>query len=84
MKYVVFSNSNVKGRVQLFRYFTIYISTLFLNYFLLKLFVEVAHIYPIVSQILSTVVIVIVSYVAQRHFTFEVTNTNISNKTSEG
>ena len=82
MKYVVFSNSNVKGRVQLFRYFTIYISTLFLNYFLLKLFVEIAHIYPIVSQILSTVVIVIVSYVAQRHFTFEVTNTNVTKKAS--
>ena len=80
MKYVVFSNSNVKGRVQLFRYFTIYVSTLVLNYFLLKFFVEVANIYPILAQIITTVVIVIVSYVAQRHFTFEVTNTNVSKK----
>ncbi len=72
MKYVVFSDSNMKGRIQLFRYFMIYLFNLALNYLLLKVFVEVLHIYPVVAQILTTIIIILFSYVAQRHFTFKI------------
>src|SRR5688572_21767790 len=36
MKYVVFNDSKMRGKVQLFRYFMIYVFNLVLNYLLLK------------------------------------------------
>ena len=74
MKYVVFSDSDMKGRIQLFRYFMIYLFNLALNYILLKVLVEILHVYPVPAQILTTVAIVLFSYVAQRHFTFKIKN----------
>jgi putative flippase GtrA len=74
MKYVVFSDSNMKGRIQLFRYFTIYLFNLLLNTILLKIFVEVLHIHAIPAQIITTFIIIIFSYLAQRHFTFRIRN----------
>lgn len=72
MKYVVFSDSNMKGRIQLFRYFMVYLFNLVLNYLFLKVFVEVLHIYPVFAQIITTVIIVLFSYIAQRNFTFKI------------
>ena len=72
MKFVVFSESNIKGRVQLFRYFIFFVFCLFLNYVLLKLLVEIMGWYAIVAQIITTVIVVIVSYLTQKHFTFKV------------
>lgn len=74
LKYVVFSDSNMKGRVQLLRYFMIYLFNLALNYILLKVLVEILHIYPITAQIVATIIIIIFSYLAQRHFTFKLKN----------
>src|SRR5690606_3102690 len=72
MKYVVFSDSNMKGRIQLFRYFMVCLFNLALNYILLKIFVEVFGIYPILAQFLTIVIVVLFSYVAQRHFSFKI------------
>lgn len=72
MKYVVFSDSNMKGKVQFFRYFMLYGFNLGLNYVLLRLFVENLHIYTTLAQIITTVIIIIFSYVAQRNFTFKI------------
>ena len=72
MKYVVFSDSNLKGKIQLFRYFLVYLVNLCLNYVFLKLLVEVLNIYPIPSQILTIAVLILFSYIFQRHFTFRV------------
>lgn len=72
MKYVVFSDSKMKGKVQLFRYFMLYLFNLVLNYFLLKLFVETLSIYAVFAQILTTVIIILFSYVAQRNYTFRI------------
>jgi len=72
LKFVVFSESNIKGRIQLFRYFSFYIVCLFLNYILLKLFVEYLHIYPTIAQVMTTVVVIVFSYFVQKHFTFRV------------
>jgi len=74
MKYVVFSDSNMRGSIQLLRYLMIYLFNLALNYILLKIFVEIFHIYPVTAQILATIVIIIFSYLAQRHFTFKIKN----------
>jgi len=72
MKYVVFTDSNMKGRIQLFRYFMLYLFNLAINYLLLKVFVEVLHIYPVIAQIITTVIIILFSYIAQRNFTFRI------------
>lgn len=72
MKFVVFEDSNIKGRVQLFRYFLLYIACLVLNYILLKLFVERLHLYAIIAQVLTTAIVVVFSYLVQKHFTFRV------------
>ncbi len=72
MKYVVFANSKMKGRVQLFRYFMVYAFTLTFNYFLLRFFVENLDIYPTIAQVITTVIIVLISYIMQRHFTFKI------------
>jgi len=70
-KYVVFSDSNIKGRVQLFRYFMVCLFNLALNYILLKILVEIFHIYPTIAQILTIGVVILISYLAQRHFSFK-------------
>lgn len=70
-KYVVFSDSKMKGRVQLFRYFMICMFNLALNYILLKIFVERFHVYAVLSQMITTTIVIIFSYVAQRNFSFK-------------
>jgi putative flippase GtrA len=72
MKFVVFEESNIKGRIQLFRYFLLYVACLFLNYPILKFFVEWLHWNAIVSQVVTTGIIVVFSYLVQKHFTFRV------------
>jgi putative flippase GtrA len=71
-KYVVFTSSNLKGRIQLFRYFLSFAFNLMLNYFLLKLFVEKFAWDAFLSQLLTTVVVIGVSYFSQKHFTFKI------------
>lgn len=70
-KYVVFNDSQIKGRIQLFRYFMICMFNLALNYILLKILVEQAHIYPVFAQVLTTSIVILFSYLAQRHFSFK-------------
>lgn len=71
-KYVVWTESNIRGRIQLFRYFLLVLMNLLLNYALLKIFVEVFHIFPTVSKFLTIVIVVTFSYLTQKHFTFKV------------
>lgn len=72
MRSVVFSNSNLRGRVQLFRYFLLVAVCVILNYAFLKLFVEEWGIYPTPSKMLTTIIVVSFSYLTQKHFTFRV------------
>lgn len=72
MRYVVFTDSDLKGRVQLFRYMILVSICILLNYIFLKFFVEYLHFYPTVSKIFTTVIVVVFSYYSQRYFTFKV------------
>jgi putative flippase GtrA len=72
MKFVVFVDSNIKGRIQLFRYFFVFASNLFLNYILLKVLVEYLFMNAILAQVISTAIVIFISYLLQRHFTFKV------------
>lgn len=71
-KYIVFSESNLRGRIQLFRYFVQVAACLLLNYLFMKLFVEYLHIYPTISKIFTTFFVVCFSYLTQKKFTFKV------------
>ena len=69
-KYVTFTQSSLHGMRQLGRYMLIVALNLALNYFGLKLFVDICGIYPTPSKMLVTVVCVTVSYLGQKYFTF--------------
>lgn len=71
-KYVVFTESNLKGRIQLFRYALLVGMCILLNYFFLKLFVEWFHWFPTPSKVLTTAIVAVFSYVSQRNFTFKI------------
>lgn len=70
-KNIVFPNSVLLGRVQLFRYFLLVMICLALNYIFIKLFVEQFHLYATVAKILTTVIVVSFSYLTQKNFTFK-------------
>lgn len=73
-KYVVFQESNLKGRVQLFRYALLVAMCILLNYVFLKLFVESFGWYPTPSKVVTTIIVAVFSYISQRNFTFKVKN----------
>jgi putative flippase GtrA len=70
-KFIVFSDSYLRGRIQLFRYFLSFILNLIINYFLLNLFVEYLHIDAFLSQIIATIIVIIISFFTQKRFTFK-------------
>ena len=78
-KYVVFSDSDMKGSVQLFRYLMICIFNLLLNYLLLKVQVEQLHVNALLAQVFTIVLVVIFSYIAQRNFSFKAGVTDADN-----
>ena len=72
-RFIVFPGSVLRGRVQLFRYFLLVLVCILLNYIFIKLFVEHFHIYPTVSKIITTIIVVSFSYATQKNFTFKST-----------
>lgn len=55
---------------RLWRYFVSNMGSLVMNYVLLKVLVEMLHFYPTPSQIISTALITIYSFLMQKYFTF--------------
>lgn len=70
-KYVTFTQSSLRGYKQLGRYILIVIVNLLVNYFGLKLFVEVCGIYPTPSKMIITIITVIISFFGQKYFSFK-------------
>jgi putative flippase GtrA len=77
-KYVTFTTSELRGRIQLFRYGLTVAGAILLNYIFLKLFVEYFGWYATFSKIVTTVIVVAYSYMVQRYFTFKTDNKPIS------
>lgn len=71
-KYITFTQSDLKGRVQLFRYGVTVLMCIILNYVFLKLFVELLGWYPTPSKIITTVIVAVYSYLSQKHYTFKI------------
>ncbi len=68
---ITFHGSILRRRVQLARYLMIVAINLLINYFCLKIFVEVLGFYPTPSKMITTVFTTIFSYFAQKHFSFK-------------
>ena len=71
MKYVVFTGSELKGRVQLFRYALSSIMSGVLSWVILKLFIEILSFYPSIANVLASCIVVVFSYLMQRNFSFK-------------
>jgi putative flippase GtrA len=71
-KYVTFSSSYLRGRIQLFRYLIVFLINLVITYIGLKILVEIYNWYPTLSNMAVSVINVVVSYFSQKHFTFRI------------
>jgi putative flippase GtrA len=81
-KYVTFTASELRGRIQLFRYGITVAGAILLNYVLLKFFVEYVGLYATLSKVFTTVFVVAFSYVSQRYFSFQTANLLVSKKST--
>ncbi len=70
-RYITFTNSEIRGRIQLIRYMLSVSGSIFLNYIFLKLLVEFGGLWPTLSKIITTVIVVIYSYFVQKYYTFK-------------
>ncbi|MFW5823156.1 MAG: GtrA family protein [Tangfeifania sp.] len=81
-KYVTFTASEIRGRVQLFRYGLTVAGAIFLNYVFLKFFVEFAGLYATTAKVITTVIVAAYSYLSQRYFSFQTGNIPATRKAS--
>ncbi|MDR3327252.1 MAG: GtrA family protein [Prevotellaceae bacterium] len=73
-RYVSFSESNIRGRSQIMRYLLVVICCLTINYWGLKLFVEICGLFPTPSQLLISLITAVFSYFSQKYFSFKLSN----------
>jgi len=71
-KYIAFEDSNIKGSVQLLRYWLVAIGAMVISYFSMKFFVEIVGIYPTPSKAITILITVIYSYILQSTYSFKV------------
>jgi putative flippase GtrA len=71
-RYIVFPESTLKGRVQLFRYLMTVAACAVLTYFFVPFFHYTCGIYATPSNVLTNIVVAFFSYAVQRFFTFKV------------
>lgn len=71
-RYIVFPESNLRGRKQLFRYALVNATFILLNYVLIKTFaIMLPMVRADVSFIFITVIVAVLSYLSLRFFTFK-------------
>lgn len=70
-RYIVFPESNLRGRKQLFRYALATATFILLNYVLIKTFaIMLPMVRADVSYVFISVIVAVLSYLSQRFFTF--------------
>jgi putative flippase GtrA len=72
-KFITFTNSPIRGRIQLIRYMISVSGSIFLNYVFLKVLVEFGGLWPTLAKIITTCIVVVYSYFTQKFFTFKTT-----------
>jgi putative flippase GtrA len=71
-KYIVFTQSSLKGRVQLFRYTIIVGTCIILNFIIIKILLTQIPSLPTFANIITSLLVAVYSYIVQRSFTFKV------------
>jgi len=74
--YVVFQQTGLKAHHQLSRYVLVTGICIILNYLFLKLFIDDFGLYPTPAKILTTLFVIIFSYVSQTYILFRTVNRN--------
>ena len=70
-RHISFSGSTLRGRTQIVRYFLVTVGNFLINYFGLKLFVEIFQWWPTVSYIIVSVICVTFSYLTNKFYSFK-------------
>ena len=70
-KYVTFTASDLRGRVQLIRYSVVVLANLMLNYLGLKILVGFVGFFPTPSKMIVTIFTTLFSYISQKKYTFK-------------
>ncbi len=70
-KYITFTNSEIRGRVQLIRYMLSVTGSVLLNYVFLKFLVEFGGLWPTLAKLITTGIVVIYSFFVQKFYTFK-------------
>jgi len=70
-KYIVFTNSTLSSKKQLFRYIILVILCQLLSYVLLRFFIEKCHFLPAISKITTTIIVAVLSYLWQKYISFK-------------
>jgi len=70
-KYITFTNSEIRGRVQLIRYMLSVSGSIILNYVFLKVLVEFGGLWPTLAKLITTGIVVIYSFFVQKFYTFK-------------
>lgn len=84
-KYLIFTQSELKGRVQLFRFINLQLINILANYVLLKFLLELLKDFPtlsLLSRVMVSVLMALFSYLYQHYFTFGVKKFGKKNNTS--
>ena len=71
-KYVTFSASDLRGRIQLFRYLVVFLINLVISYLGLKLMVDGLGVFPSLSNMIVSLFTVLVSFFLQKRYTFRI------------
>lgn len=70
-RHISFSGSTLRGRTQIVRYFLVTVGNILINYFGLKLFVEVFRWWPTVSYVIISIICVTFSYLTNKFYSFK-------------
>ncbi len=73
-KYLVFTESDLRGIHQLVRYIMVALFILMLNYFFMSFLIKILEWYPTLSRIVSALTIGVLSFVIHKFYSFRVSN----------
>lgn len=69
-KYISFSGSPLRVRTQAVRYLTIIVCNFLISYFSMKMLVDMLHIFPTPSKMITTVFTSLFSFFSQKYYSF--------------
>jgi len=70
-RYIVFPESNLHGRIQLFRYALTTVTFVLMTYVLVRVFAMIMPAHPTIAYTIVCIITSVCSYISQRLFTFK-------------